>query len=262
MKIDHDLHVHTYFSGCCSEKKTQRPEFIVKKAESLGLKTIGLNDHLWIFDPDQQVEIRDAQKKAQKEIDSPVKILVGGEADTLAPGKFSITREHAETLDYVGLSCTHFHLKDYIEQAADDKPLTIAKHMMKFFISAVQSGFATTIVHPLKPYGYAPIYEEVISSISDNEFIDALSLAAENNVALEITPSFLPPKPNPEAVKPVHTFSIETPLRVLLLAKQSGCKFTFGSDAHKQDSMDRILDLDIFIKKLDLTKEDIAPIVR
>ncbi len=78
-------------------------------------------------------------------------------------------------------------------------------------------------------YGYDDLYHSAAASISDDEFTDAFALAAERGVGIEITLGFLP---RGEDGYGEIDASIETPLRYLNLAKQAGCKFTLGSDAH------------------------------
>ena len=129
-----------------------------------------------------------------KSISSSVRVLVGCEADTIAPGKFSITQEFANSLDYVGLSCSHFHIKGLVQQPKDDRPRSIGEHLMTFFISAVKSGLATIIVHPFKPYGYETQYDNVIAALSDamrklvklEVFIKFLDLSEEDMVPIVI----------------------------------------------------------------------------
>jgi len=267
--INHDLHVHTYLSACCGDKENQIPEKILVVAEELGLDTIGFSDHIWTnpqvepsgwyLPQDERQIIRLRSDLAS--LSSPVRVLVGCEADTIAPGKFSITQEFASSLDYVGLSCSHFHMKKLVQQPKDDSPRSVGEHLMTFFVSAIKSGLATIIVHPFLPLGYKNQYDDIIAALSDAELSDAFSVAAEQNVALEITTAFFPSieKENGPAVS---MWSIETPSRVLSLAKAVGCKFSFGSDAHSLERMKQLPELEIFSKHLDLKKEDMVPITR
>ena len=268
IKINHDLHIHTYLSSCCADKNNQTPKKILVLAEEIGIDTIGFSDHIWTntqlepndwYRPQNEHQITRLRNDL-KSISSSVRILVGCEADTIAPGKFSITQEFANSLDYVGLSCSHFHIKGLVQQPKDDRPRSIGEHLITFFISAAKSGLATIIVHPFKPYGYEAQYDNVIAALSDAELIDAFSIAAELGVAIEITTTFLPPCDKKEGSS-VPVWSIETPLRVLSLAKTAGCKFSFGSDAHSPDTMRKLVRLEVFSKFLDLSEEDMVPIV-
>lgn len=267
--IDHDLHIHTYLSSCCSDKENQTPKKILALAEKIGLETVGFLDHLWTntqLEPSDWYRPQDERQITRlrhdlMSVSSPVRVLVGCEADTIAPCKFSITREFAETLDYVGLSCSHLHMKELVQQPKDDSPRSLGEHLITFFVSAAKSGLATVIVHPFLPFGYNSQYDKAIASLSDAELFDAFSVTAEMGIALEITTSFLPPTEEKNgSAAPV--FSIETPLRILSLAKDAGCKFCLGSDAHTPDQMRRLAELEIITKYLDLSKEDMAPITK
>lgn len=262
--IDHDLHVHTYLSACCGDKENQRPARILEEARRLGRRTVGFADHLWMnpdeaasdwYRPQDQRQITRLRQDVQA-VATPLRVLVGCEADTVAPGRFSITRAFAETLDFVGLSCSHFHMKGFVAQPADDTPRALGVHMLAFFRSAVASGLATTIVHPFKPIGCDTRYDQAVASLSDGEFCDAFGLAAERRVALEITPSFLPPTAGPAA----GAWSLETPLRFLSLARAAGCRFTLGSDAHSLPGLERLDALQPLCQSLSLTTADFAPI--
>jgi histidinol phosphatase-like PHP family hydrolase len=266
--VNHDLHIHTYLSACCKDKENQTPRKILARAEAMGLETIGFSDHIWTnpqLEPNHFYRQQDERqiihlKRDLESASSPLRVLVGCEADTIAPGKFSITREFADTLDYVGLSCSHLHLKGLVQQPSDHGPRSIGEHLLALFLSAAESGLATTIVHPLFPKGFESQYDQVIASLSDAELLGAFSTAAAAGAAVEITTAFLPPGAkygNPSA----PGWRIETPLRVLSLAKTAGCKFTFGSDAHSPAAMMLLPKLRLFSERLGLTDEDLAPIV-
>jgi len=107
-----------------------------------------------------------------------------------APGKFSITPEFAQGLDYVLLACNHFHLKDVVQQPESDSAHDIAIHIISFFISGVRTGLATSIAHHFIPYGYLQQSDQAIATITDVEFLDTFGIASELGVGIEITVSF------------------------------------------------------------------------
>ncbi len=263
MKIDHDLHVHTYLSSCCQEKETQRPDAILAKAAALGRRMIGFADHVWTnpnVNPSAWYKPQDARqidrlREDLRGVTSPVRVLVGCEADTIAPGKFSITREFADTLDFVLLACSHFHMSEFVQQPRDRTPRALGEHMLAFFISAVESGLATSIAHPFRPIGSDAIYAQAMDSLSDAELLEALGRAAQRGVALEITTGFLPPVKDP-------AWTLDTPRRLIALARAAGCRFTLGSDAHSLSAMERLDALEPLLTSLNLTEADLAPIAR
>ncbi|MCP4177705.1 MAG: hypothetical protein GY756_08055 [bacterium] len=265
--IDHDLHIHTYLSSCCRDIDNQRPKKILSLAEQMGLKTIGFSDHIWTnkqIKPNNWYSLQNERQIIQlrrglKSISTPLHILIGCEADTITPNKFTITQKYADTLDYVNLSCSHFHMKELVQQPTDNTPYTIGKHLLRFFDSAVKSGIANNIVHPLLPFGYENQYDFIIESLSDNELLNSFALAAELNIGIEITVSFIPKL---DKEKKIPLWSIDTPIRVLSLAKKAGCKFYFASDAHSPNEMQRIKELEYFVKCLSLSDEDIISLVK
>lgn len=263
MKIFSDMHVHTDISRCCRSPE-QTFDNILKTWSGGGVKKIGFTDHIWnskttpgsawydSMDGSGNIQLKQKIKEGGWDIE----IMVGGEADTKAPGVFGITRELKEKLDYVVISANHFHMKDFVEQPLDKSPRGIAEHMLKFFISAVTSGLPDAIVHPLFPLGYVSSYDAAIASLSDTELTDAFGLARDNNVGIEINPCTLP---NPEKNR---IFNIDSSLRIFSLAKVAGCKFTFGSDAHAPEEFKNLSRLQFFVEEMNLKEEDLHPLAR
>lgn len=263
MKPNHDFHVHTYLSSCCSQKEAQTPAAIISLAEEMGIDTVGFSDHVWEnhhltpsdwYQPQDERQIEHLRADLAV-ISTRIRVLVGCEADTIAPGKFSITPEFAQGLDFVLLACSHFHMFGFVEQPESNRPKDLARHMLKFFLSAVTSGFATSIPHPLLPLGHLENFDAAIASISDGELFDVFGLANEHGVGLEITTGFLPPESQPP-------FSIETPIRYLSLAKEVGCKFSLGTDAHSPVDQKRLPELVRITDALNLKDNDILPLLR
>ena len=261
MTIDHDLHVHTYLSDCCHDKEHHRPAEILAVAAEMGVRLIGFADHVWA-NPDLPASDwyrpQDASQISRLRDDlasvtTDVRVLVGCEAETVRPGQFGITREFAEQLDFVLLACSHFHMTGFVEQPSARTPRGLADHMLAFFRSAVTSGLATSIPHAFLPLGHYDLLDDAVATMSDGEFLDAFGEAADAGVGIEITVSYFPSSKKP-------SFSIETPMRVLSLARQAGCRFTFGSDAHDGAAQRRLPNLARFVEPLDLTPADLHPI--
>ena len=261
MRIDHDLHVHTYLSACCHEKGRQTPGAILALAEHMGVGTIGFADHMWVnpdlppsdwYRPQDESQTRRLRAELSG-VSTRTRVLVGCEAEMIAPGKVGLTPEAARRLDFVLLACSHFHMKGFVEQPPSRAPRDIATHMLKFFRAGVRSGVATSIAHPCLPCGYVTHYDAAVAAISDDEFLDAFGEAAEKAVALEVTVSFIPAPPE-------SGFSLETPVRFLSLAKQAGCRFTFGTDAHDPEAQKRLPELMRLVTAVGITGDDVLPL--
>lgn len=264
--ITHDLHIHTGLSACCSAKDEQQPEKILQRAAEMGLKTVGFSDHLWVnpeitpcgwYLPQGAGQIIRLREMLANQPDYGVRISVGCEADMNAPGCFGLTRDFAATLDHVLLSCSHFHMKGFVQQPEDESSHSVGRHLLAFFRSGVISGLPTSIAHPFIPFGRIDRFSEIIATLPDEELLDAFGLAAENNVALEITTVFLP-KTDPETEQ--LRWSMETPARLLSLAKKAGCRFTLGTDAHNAAGQRHIFDLAPLLQAANLGKQDIMPV--
>ena len=260
MTLNHDLHVHTYLSDCCSDKANQRPDKILALAEAMGVATIGFSDHIWVnpkIAPSGWYRAQDETQTTRLRADlasvsTTLAVLVGCEADMCAPGMIGMTRSYAETLDFVLLSCSHFHMRDFVVQPRSNSPRDVAAHLLAFFRSGVASGLATSIAHPFLPCGFIEQYDAIIAAITDAEFADAFGLAAAHGVAIEATTAFLPPR------KPAEpAWSLETPVRMLSLARQAGCKFTFGTDAHCPEHQRLLPDLQQLIDAAGITDTDV-----
>ena len=261
MNIDHDLHIHTYLSSCCLQKDRQRPSAILDLAGQMGVNTVGFADHIWAnpnLPPSDWYRPQDANQTARLRADlsslsTSLRVLVGCEAEMIAPGKIGITPEYARKLDYVLLACSHFHMRGFVEQPASGAPKDLARHLVRFFTAAVKSGLATAIPHPFFPCGYETQYDAAIDAIPDTEFLDVFGPAAERGVGIEVTSVFLPAPPE-------RAFALETPVRVLSLAKQAGCRFTFGTDAHEPDTQKRLPELRPLVEAVGITAHDVLPL--
>ena len=269
LSIDHDLHVHTHLSLCCHDPDNHTPRRILAVAERMGTRTIGFADHLWV-NPALRTSDWYARQGAGQisrlreelaAVATGVRVLVGCEAETVAPGQFGITPEFAASLDFVLLACSHLHMRDLVRQPPSDRPRDVGVHVLELFRSAAGSGLATAIPHPFRPFGHDGQYDAIIAAISDAEFLDAFALAAGRGVGIEIPTGFLPPEPT-TADPPEPTWSIETPLRVLSLAKDAGCKFLFATDAHDLAMLQTLPSVRRLAEALRLTEDDILPLAR
>ena len=263
MILNHDIHVHTYLSACCAEKETHRPSNILKVAEKMGTNTIGFSDHLWVNDsinpgPWYAAQGRNQIEKLSKdlaEIETTVDVLVGCETDMYGPDIFGMTRDFAEKLDFVLLPHSHFHMTEYMRRSHDNSCRGLAADMLEFFRAAVTSGIATSIAHPFSPCIEMDSWDGIIDSIADAELSDVFALAAEHNVAMEITVGNYPPQKADGSGQ--TRWSLETPVRFLTLAREAGCKFTLGTDAHSLEKLERLPELSGLAEAAGITDDHI-----
>ena len=238
MKVDIDTHLHTPLSKCCFDQQ-ETIENVASLLAGRGYRLLAVTDHVWghpTVAPNEwyarhpeQGTLEQADYIHTHASEFPLTVLASCEADMKAPGIYGITDAMREKLDVIMLSTDHFQLRDFVEQPSEVTPDNLAKLMMKFFRAAVKESGAQIFSHPLFTSSYGEYYDRTMDCIGDAELLDALGEAAAKGIALEINAMLL------YGCVSKDTFKWETLLRVFSLAKQAGCKFTFGSDAHKME---------------------------
>jgi histidinol phosphatase-like PHP family hydrolase len=263
--VDHDLHIHTSLSECsCDPLAT--PHNIIARAASLGLRTIGLADHMWDrrvpgaspwYRP--QTYERLAQLRNHITDDTRgVRVLLGCETEYCGGGKVGISPEVAERLDFVLIPMSHFHMAGFVRPPSIQAPAGVASLLLERFDEAVGLGLATGIAHPFLPLGFKQMTDEILSLVSDSRLLESFGRAAEHGVSQEVSVSFFPGITGGE----LPGFHDETFLRVLALAKQAGCVFHFASDTHTLEGVGDSLSLEPYAEAAGIGPDDILPLAR
>ncbi|MBQ6473113.1 MAG: PHP domain-containing protein [Victivallales bacterium] len=258
-----DTHIHTHALSDCCEDPLMTIENIARLLASRGFRAMAVTDHVWdnpAIPCNEFYRLHPARGvlKQCAEIHSgkyPLKVLAGCEADMRAPGEFGITPALKEKLDLVILSTNHFHMREFVEQPRPATPANLGKSMAAFFRSGVCSGLADILAHPLFPIGYEELFDQTIATFSDEELVALCGEAAIRKIALEINAGVL------HSIEK-HGCSQESYLRIFTLARQIGCRFTFGSDAHCLADFDEIQRCETFAKQAGITPSlliDIPP---
>jgi histidinol phosphatase-like PHP family hydrolase len=232
-QYDHDLHIHSQLS-LCSNDPAQSNERILKYAEDNKLCTICLTDHFW----DSSVEgasnwygrqdyahISQAKPLPQS---GKVRFLFGCETELNRFLTLGIAKEHLELFDFVIIPTTHFHMKGYTlfeEEIAT--PAARAKAWSKRLeyildqdLPFKKIGLAHLTCELLAPT--AEEYLEMLGLIPDEEMRRLFKKAAEKGVGIEL---------NADDFR-FKFGGVDSVLRPYLIAKECGCKFYCGSDAH------------------------------
>ncbi len=262
MKITMDTHIHTPASKCCTNPE-QTVEKTAQELYERGFKVIAFTDHVW-RNPEILPNHWYAQHDGSALLETvkiirsrkfPLKVMASCEADMQAPGRFGITDELSDQLDFVMLAPDHFQLRDFVEQPVPPVPEALAPLMMHFFHSAVSWGKAQILAHPMCPFSYFEIYDRTVELISDSEFLDSFGKAAEKGIGLEINIDCLNSAGKGE-------FNLDTMTRIFSLAKNAGCKFTFGSDSHNAEHFTHYAEAERFSKIVGITEKDLHPLVQ
>lgn len=262
MKILTDTHIHTVRSACCTDER-QTAAFVAGLLAERGFRAMAVTDHLWCNPaiPPKGWPARHPLENLLPQIGEirrekfPIRVFSSCEADMQGPGRIGITPEAARCFDFVSVASDHFQLKYFVDQPEEPTPEKLAPMLLNFFTSAVKSGLAQILLHPLFTNGYVELFDATAALIGDEEYLTALSAAAERNIGLEINCGVI-------AMAEQGRFSIASMERIFRLAKRAGCTFTFGSDAHRAEDLELYAPAEDFADRVGITADDLHPIIR
>lgn len=254
--FDHDFHIHSQISSC-SRDPEQNNERILKYAEDEGLHTIVLADHFW----DEKVEGASkwyskqdyphiCQAKPLPQSDK-VKFLFGCETEMDKNMTVGCSRERMEELAFIVIPTTHFHMEKF---TIGEEMLATPQTRAQFWVDKLDALLAMDlpfhkigIAHPVCPLiwkGDRAKYLATLDSIPEADMHRIFAKAAKLGVGIEINMSY----PDEER---------DTVLRPFRIAKEEGCKFYLGSDAHHPSGLDNARKkFERAIDDLGLTEED------
>ena len=225
--LKNDFHVHSYHSPCADESRSH-PYQILEYAQKIGMETIGFADHFAQYPPyaspkwtNNGIEIVHTLKDEIKSLSTPVRVLIGCEADVIEGATLSLDTDGAQNFDFIIISASHFNLPG-IPQPLSKDTLSVARHYVDTLQTALKFDFISTIAHPFKTPGdpLGPI-GEYMSRIPDRELSLIAEMAYEKHIAMEINAIL--------ARDPAYLYHIK---RFILICKEIGVRFTYGSDAH------------------------------
>jgi len=230
---DHDLHIHSHISACSNDPE-QNNERILQYAKENNLKTICLTDHFWDsvvpgasswYSFQNYEHISRALPLPQ---DKDIRFLFGCEAEYDKHMTVGISKERMDSFDFIIIPTTHFHMTDFTISAEDsESPEKIAKvwikklnHLLEMDLPFKQIGIAhLTCGLIAKP---KENFIKTLNAIPDKEMGIIFKQAAKLGVGIELNSDDMSFKhAEPEII-----------LKPYKIAKECGCKFYCGSDAH------------------------------
>lgn len=263
MKIKHDFHIHTNLSLCAEQDTTVA--YYVRRAEEIGLTKIGFANHFWdekiegangFYEPQNLAHVEQLKQELAKVTSEKVQTYFGCEVeyDTVHQAP-SITEEVAERFDYVIVPNSHTHMimpKECFEPWQKHADFMVEAY--ENIINSNVSRYITAMAHPFEAVN-CPHYSALIDLISDDRFKYLFDATAKKDIAVEIN------------IGNYHEMADEdiincSQIRMFRIAKECGCKFIFGSDAHNRRRHDSFAHTDVLADILGLKEQDIAEIAR
>ncbi len=256
--FDHDLHIHSQVS-LCSKDPEHTAKRILQYAVENSLKTICLTDHFWDETTDgasgwyaQQNFAHIAAALPLPQADG-VKFLFGCETELNSSLKLGVTKARFDLFDFIVIPTTHFHMRGYtLTEEETSSPENRAKAWVKRLdaVLGMELPFHKVGIAHLTCSLIAPEREEylkVLELIPAKEMERLFSNAAELGVGIELN-AFDMGFADDEA---------QTVLRPYRIAKECGCKFYCGSDAHHpKEFVQTAGNFARAIEMLDLQEED------
>ena len=250
--FDHDFHIHSQISSC-SRDPEQNNERILKYAEDEGLHTIVLADHFWdetVPGASKWYSAQDYPHICQAQSDK-VKFLFGCETEMDKNMTVGCSRERMEELAFIVIPTTHFHMEKF---TIAEEHLATPQTRAQVWVDKLDALLSMDL--PFHKIGIAHLvcgliwkgdrakYLETLDSIAEADMHRIFAKAASLGVGIEINMSY----PDEER---------DTVLRPFRIAKEEGCKFYLGSDAHHPAGLDNARKkFERVIDDLELTEED------
>lgn len=254
---DNDLHIHSKISLCSGDEE-QTNERILEYAKRNNLKTICLTDHFWDENTAgasdwyalQNFEhISKAKPLPQAE---GIKFLFGCETEMDKDMTIGISKERFDDFDFVVIPTTHFHMTDFTipqdcvspKQKADFwlKKLNVLLDMDLPFHKIGLAHMTCELMDKSREN-----FLEIIKELKCDDLKAVFKKAAEKGIGIELNSDDMNFK-DEEA---------DIVLKPYKLAKEMGCKFYCGSDAHHPNGLDAAKDIfERAIDLLELTEDD------
>ena len=259
-QIDHDLHIHSQLSSC-SNHPEQTTENILNYAKANGFKHICLTDHFWDADVPGASDWYRPQNYAHisKALPLPkadgIRFDFGCEADFDKNLNLTATKKTIDKLDFVIVATSHLHMAGYtidkdIKQVADRARVYMQHNhaLLDMDLPFCKMGLAHFTCSLLSWDGIGT-NDELLYSVTDSEYAEFFERVAASGMGVEL---------NMSAAEAQN----EANLRIYRIARERGCKFYLGSDAHTPAELSRAMtNFHAIVDALDLTEDDKHPFI-
>ncbi len=231
--VDHDFHIHSKLSSCSNDPE-QTTDRILEYAKENGLKQICLTDHFWDgkvdgvsnwYRPQNLEHISQALPLPQCD---GIKFMFGAETEMDKFTTVGTAKETFEKFDFVIIPTTHLHMRGFTISETDAQT---PEGRANVWISRLEALLDMDL--PFHKIGIAHLacgliaptraeYLRVLELLPSDKLEELFAKCQKVGVGIELNYSDM-------------SFSddeADTVLRIFKIAKQQGCKFYLGSDAH------------------------------
>ncbi len=233
---DHDFHIHSTVSRCCKDEN-QTPERILRYAKKNSFKQICLTNHFW--DETVKSEAEWIEEHTYKYLTSVlplpredgIEFLLGAELDMDFNNILGISPEVLNELDFVTVATTHMHLTGNTVRTKPQTPEEAAEiwlEKIRNLLSMPLPFHKIGLAHMTTGHIMKEKTPEVIKLLRDEDLYDIFSDCTKKGIGIELNTKTIF---NSDEEKDIL-------LRPYFIAKDCGCKFYLGSDAHKAEALE------------------------
>ena len=238
----HDFHCHTNLSACALADSTLKT--MLQALKNAGVTTAGIANHIWDekvpgasswYAPQGTAHVLSVRKEYEalsEEDRCGIKLYFGCETEYVGQGRVALKKESAKDFDFVLVPPHHFHMKNFVRPLELEDAPGILRLMAARFLECCNIDFVTGLAHPFMVLGYPGREDEILSGIADEEFGKVFKYAAEKGKSIELNISAIHQKVALDHDGFPHQYR-----RMFTIARQCGCRFHLGSDAHNPDRL-------------------------
>ena len=256
--VDNDLHIHSRLS-LCSGDENQTPQAILDYAEKNGLKTICITDHFWDeaidgatvwYGKQNYSHICESKPLPQKD---GIRFLFGCETELHKTLTLALSKEKMDLFDFIIIPTTHMHMSDF---AIYPSEVATVEARVNTWIKRFDNILERDL--PFHKIGLAHLtcrlitkewqdFYDTIAALPEDEMRRLFTKAAQLGVGIEL---------NADDVKYADEY-VDVLFKPYRIAKECGCKFYLGSDAHKNKELDKgVAVFERAVDILGLTEDD------
>lgn len=253
--IDHDFHIHSTISPCCHDER-QTPQAILEYGINNGFKKICLTNHLWDESVESEAEWHEGQRFSCLCSALPlpqaegIDFLFGAEADMDYNFVLGVGKSALEKLDFITVPTTHMHLAGNTVREKIQTPEQAAGLWLERLYKLLEKELPwhkMGIAHLTCGHIFKERTTEVIRLLPEKELYNVFSLCSQKGVGIELNMKTLAMTDEEKSIL----------LRPYFIAKDCGCKFYLGSDAHKIEALETAKDnFENIVTLLDLEEKD------
>ena len=258
--VDHDYHIHSKLSSC-SRDPEQSTAHILEYAKEHGYRQICLTDHFWDetvdgasrwYTPQNYDHVRQSLPLPQAE---GIEFLFGVETEMTKDNILGISPDRYDAFDFIIVPISHFHMVGFT--LSEEDAATVEGRANRF-LAKLEAVLSMPL--PFHKIGLAhmandtiggrdlTMYCQVLRQITGERLRALFTKAAALGVGIELNTSCLAFRSEEEAQAVTDFYTV---------AKECGCKFYIGTDAHHPNQFVNQKDVaQRFIDRLGLTEED------